>query len=372
MDCRVKPGNDKRERLPAAITSRARVWAAIVPHERSGVRIIRPVPLHAVRDAVITAAITTVWLSVIAGAGCVIGLRVISLEIGRRRLRLARPARPRAGDRRHTCRCRALLPQDPFARRSTYLLRLGGGLRACRRQLLSEIASRRAFYARDRSPAPGPTGPRCGRCPQHARRRIDGKLRRIDGASGVHATFATEAEYRFLGDLEVLQTDGPTVPLGDPGYATFDHFLGALAARKRKTIRRERHDALANGVSGTCSRAATSPKTFGITFYVLHGETGLRKWGSARSPERSSLVGETMRDRILLIMAKRSGRWIAGAINFIGSRTLFGRHWGAIEHHPFLHFELCYYQAIDFAIDRKFAGRGAGAGRAQSAAATCR
>ena len=82
-------------------------------------------------------------------------------------------------------------------------------------------------------------------------------------------------------------------------------------------------------------------------------ETGSRKWGTPYlTREFFSLVGETMADDILLVMAKRNGRWIAGAINFIGSDTLFGRHWGAIEHHNFLHFEVCYYQAIDFAIQR--------------------
>jgi uncharacterized protein len=73
------------------------------------------------------------------------------------------------------------------------------------------------------------------------------------------------------------------------------------------------------------------------------------------------MVGEKMRDRILLVMAKRNGRWIAGAINFIGSHTLFGRHWGAVEHHPFLHFELCYYQAIQYAIEHRLARVEAGA-----------
>jgi predicted N-acyltransferase len=80
-------------------------------------------------------------------------------------------------------------------------------------------------------------------------------------------------------------------------------------------------------------------------------ETGSRKWGRPYLTRSFySLVGQRMRDRILLVMAKRDGRWIAGAINFIGSDTLFGRHWGATEHHPFLHFEICYYQAIDYAI----------------------
>ncbi len=91
-------------------------------------------------------------------------------------------------------------------------------------------------------------------------------------------------------------------------------------------------------------------------------ETGSRKWGTPYlTREFYSLVAASMRDRILLVMAKRNGRWIAGAINFIGTDTLFGRHWGAIEHHPFLHFEVCYYQAIAFAIDRKLKHVEAGA-----------
>ena len=97
-------------------------------------------------------------------------------------------------------------------------------------------------------------------------------------------------------------------------------------------------------------------------FFDFYMETGSRKWGRPYlTREFYSIVGEKMRDRILLVMAKRNGRWIAGAINFIGSDTLFGRHWGAIEHHPFLHFELCYYQAIQYAIEHKLARVEAGA-----------
>ena len=97
-------------------------------------------------------------------------------------------------------------------------------------------------------------------------------------------------------------------------------------------------------------------------FFDFYMETGSRKWGRPYLTRAFySLVGEKMRDRILLVMAKRNGRWIAGAINFIGSDTLFGRHWGAIEHHPFLHFELCYYQAIEYAIAHKLARVEAGA-----------
>ena len=91
-------------------------------------------------------------------------------------------------------------------------------------------------------------------------------------------------------------------------------------------------------------------------------ETGSRKWGRPYLTRSFySRIGETMADRILLVMARRDGRYIAGAINFIGSDTLYGRHWGAIEHHPFLHFELCYYQAIDYAIRHRLQHVEAGA-----------
>jgi uncharacterized protein len=189
------------------------------------------------------------------------------------------------------------------------------------------------------------------------------ELCRIDGASGVHVTFATEPEFRFLGELGFLQRTDQQFHWENSGYASFDDFLAALAARKRKTIRRERHDALAaNGVSVHWLTGSDLTEDVWDHFFAFYMETGSRKWGRPYlSRPFFSLVGETMRDRILLVMAKRSGRWIAGAINFIGSQTLFGRHWGAVEHHPFLHFELCYYQAIDYAIAQKLARVEAGA-----------
>jgi uncharacterized protein len=187
-------------------------------------------------------------------------------------------------------------------------------------------------------------------------------LCRIDDASGVHVTFATEPEYRFLGALGFLQRMDQQFHWENHGYKSFDDFLAALAARKRKTIRRERHDALQNGVSVHCLTGADLTEDVWDHFFAFYMETGSRKWGRPYLTRPFfSLVGETMRDRILLVMAKRAGRWIAGAINFIGSHTLYGRHWGAVEHHPFLHFELCYYQAIDYAIAHKFQRVEAGA-----------
>ncbi len=188
------------------------------------------------------------------------------------------------------------------------------------------------------------------------------ELCRIDGASGVHLTFVTEPEYRFLGERGFLQRMDQQFHWENPGYASFDDFLGALAARKRKTIRRERHEALTNGITVHWLTGSDLTEDVWDNFFAFYMETGSRKWGRPYLTRPFfSLVGETMRDRILLVMAKRSGRWIAGAINFIGSHTLFGRHWGAIEHHPFLHFELCYYQAIDYAIAHKLRRVEAGA-----------
>ncbi len=200
------------------------------------------------------------------------------------------------------------------------------------------------------------------------------ELCRIDSASGVHVTFATEPEFRFLGELGFLQRTDQQFHWENAGYATFDDFLAALAARKRKTIRRERHDALANGISVHWLTGSDLTEDVWDHFFAFYMETGSRKWGRPYLTRPFfSLVSETMRDRILLVMAKRAGRWIAGAINFIGSETLFGRHWGAVEHHPFLHFELCYYQAIDYAIaTSSSASRRARRANTRSPAAICR
>jgi hypothetical protein len=181
------------------------------------------------------------------------------------------------------------------------------------------------------------------------------ELSRLADASGVHVTFATQAEYQFLGNLGFLQRTDQQFHWQNAGYATFDDFLAALSARKRKTIRRERRDALAaEGVTVHWLTGSDLTEAAWDAFFAFYMETGSRKWGRPYLTRAFySRVGELMGDQVLLVMAKRAGRWIAGAINFIGSDTLFGRHWGAVEHHPFLHFEVCYYQAIDYAIAHK-------------------
>jgi hypothetical protein len=169
--------------------------------------------------------------------------------------------------------------------------------------------------------------------------------------SSVHVTFCPETDWTVLGEAGWLQRIGTQFHWDNAGYSTFDDFLAALASRKRKTIRRERKDALSPGIKVSWLTGSDLTEAVWDDFFAFYMETGSRKWGRPYlTREFFSIVGEKMRDRILLVMARRAGRWIAGAINFIGSDTLYGRNWGAIEHHPFLHFELCYYQAIDYAI----------------------
>jgi uncharacterized protein len=170
--------------------------------------------------------------------------------------------------------------------------------------------------------------------------------------SSLHVTFATEKEWQVLGDCDYLQRTGKQFHFVNEGYRDFDDFLAALASRKRKTIKRERRDALAGGI--TVERLTGSDLTEGAwdAFFAFYMDTGSRKWGRPYLNRRFfSMVSERMADRILLILARRGRRPIAGALNFIGSNTLFGRNWGTIDDQPLLHFELCYYQAIEWAID---------------------
>src|SRR5262245_57340788 len=172
-------------------------------------------------------------------------------------------------------------------------------------------------------------------------------------ASSVHVTFAREAEAKLLAGRGFLIRNDQQFHWQNDGYKTFDDFLATLNSRHRKAIKRERREALAAGITIHWLTGSELNEEAWDAFFAFYMETGSRKWGRPYLTRKFfSLIGETMADDVLLVMAKRNGRWIAGAINFVGSDTLFGRNWGAIEHHPFLHFEVCYYQAIDFAIQR--------------------
>jgi len=173
----------------------------------------------------------------------------------------------------------------------------------------------------------------------------------VSKASSAHVTFAREAEWAYLAGRGFLQRTDQQFHWHNQGYGSFDDFLATLNSRHRKAIKRERRDALAPGITIHWLTGKGITEDAWDAFFAFYMDTGSRKWGRPYLTRMFfSLIGESMAKDVLLVMAKRDNRWIAGAINFIGSDTLFGRNWGAIEHHPFLHFEVCYYQAIDFAI----------------------
>jgi len=177
------------------------------------------------------------------------------------------------------------------------------------------------------------------------------EITRASDLSSAHVTFLTEQEWRSLGKRGFLQRTDQQFHWENADYTSFDDFLNRLASRKRKTIKRERKEALSAGIEVCWLTGSDLTEAVWDAFFAFYMETGSRKWGRPYlTRDFFSVVGQKMSDRILLVMARRAGRWIAGAINFIGADTLFGRNWGAVEHHPFLHFELCYYQAIDYAI----------------------
>ncbi|MCF6101463.1 GNAT family N-acetyltransferase [Mesorhizobium muleiense] len=174
------------------------------------------------------------------------------------------------------------------------------------------------------------------------------------GVSSAHVTFAQLRDVEALEAAGFLHRTDQQFHFFNEGYSTYDDFLATLASRKRKAMRKERREALAHGISIDWLTGKDLTERIWDDFFAFYMDTGSRKWGRPYlSRAFFSMIGERMADDILLVMAKRNGRYIAGAINFIGSDALYGRNWGCIEDHPFLHFEVCYHQAIDFAIDRK-------------------
>ena len=171
------------------------------------------------------------------------------------------------------------------------------------------------------------------------------------GASSLHVTFPTKEESKRAGELGFLQRNDQQFHWRNENYQSFEDFLAALASRKRKAIRGERKRALENRIEIEWVTGSDLTEAHWDSFFAFYMETGSRKWGSPYLTRQFfSLIGETMRDQVLLVLARRNSRAIAGALNFLGTDTLYGRYWGALEEHPCLHFEVCYYQAIDFAI----------------------
>ena len=172
-------------------------------------------------------------------------------------------------------------------------------------------------------------------------------------ASSLHITFLTEDEWEFAGGFGYLQRADRQFHWENAGYACFDDFLAALSSSKRKNLRKERAAVAAEGVVFEWLTGREIGESDWDNFFTFYMNTGNRKWGRPYlTREFFSRVGESMGEQILLVIARRGGRAIAGALNFFGGGVLFGRNWGCTEFVPFLHFETCYYQAIDFAIAR--------------------
>ncbi|OXE35548.1 MAG: GNAT family N-acetyltransferase [Phenylobacterium zucineum] len=181
------------------------------------------------------------------------------------------------------------------------------------------------------------------------------------GASSLHINFPTDAEWSWLGTQGLAMREGQQYHWYNQGYPDFDAFLEQLSSGRRKTIRRERRDALAE-VEVVALTGADLKEEHWDAFYAFYMDTGSRKWGHPYLNRAFfSELGSRMADRVLLLMARRQDRWVAGALNLIGDDCLYGRNWGCLEDIPFLHFELCYYQAIDWAIERGLARVEAGA-----------
>lgn len=180
--------------------------------------------------------------------------------------------------------------------------------------------------------------------------------------SSLHVTFCTEEEAVAGGAMGLLARATQQFHWLNNDYSDFDDFLASLSSRKRKNIRKERQQANAfGGEIQVLTGDALEPEHWDA-FWQFYQDTGARKWGTPYLTRAFfDCVQDTMRDDVVLVLAERDGRYVAGALNFIGRETLFGRYWGCIEHHSCLHFELCYYRAIDFAIDHGLARVEAGA-----------
>ncbi|OHV81571.1 GNAT family N-acetyltransferase [Rhizobium sp. LCM 4573] len=202
------------------------------------------------------------------------------------------------------------------------------------------------------------TGPRllvsAGYDPDATRATLAAGLQEVTrqlGVSSAHVTFLPEEELPAFEEAGYLHRTDKQFHFINQGYADHDEFLETLASRKRKALKKERRAAVENGITIDWLTGKDLTEDVWDQFFAFYMDTGGRKWGRPYLTRSFySLIGERMADDILLVMAKRAGKYIAGAINFIGGDALYGRHWGCIEDHPFLHFEVCYHQAIDFAL----------------------
>jgi predicted N-acyltransferase len=188
------------------------------------------------------------------------------------------------------------------------------------------------------------------------------EVARRGGLSSVHLTFLASDTAARLCALGFLTRIGQQFHWQNRGYGSFDDFLGTLASRKRKAVRKEREAALAPGIEIEQLSGRAITEAHWDAMFAFYMDTGSRKWGRPYLNRTFfSELGRAMPDHCLLVMVKRGGHYIAGALNLVGRDCLYGRYWGEVEHHPHLHFEVCYYQAIDFAIRHGLARVEAGA-----------
>jgi predicted N-acyltransferase len=209
------------------------------------------------------------------------------------------------------------------------------------------------------------TGPRLLAETEAQRRELASGLIALctqEEASSVHITFLPERDWQALGGQLWLQRTDIQFHWTNNGYASFDDFLGSLSSQKRKNIRKERASVAKAGITMHALTGKDIEERHWDAFHDFYMDTGARKWGSPYLNRTFfSMIGAAMSEHILLVMAERGGKLIAGALNFIGSYALYGRNWGALEYHDNLHFETCYYQAIEFAISRRLMRVEAGA-----------
>jgi uncharacterized protein len=178
------------------------------------------------------------------------------------------------------------------------------------------------------------------------------KLCSANGLSSAHATFIEPAQHALFEAAGWLRREDIQFHWTNRDYGSFDDFLGALSSRKRKAIRKERAAAQDGVTIRHLSGSRIRPEHWDA-FWVFYQDTGARKWGTPYLTRQAfDLIGERMGEAVLLVLAEADGVPVAGALNFIGDEALYGRYWGCVEERPFLHFELCYYQAIDAAIQR--------------------
>jgi len=180
--------------------------------------------------------------------------------------------------------------------------------------------------------------------------------------SSLHITFCTAKEAEVGKQIGLMHRLGQQFHWVNDGYGSFDDFLASLSSRKRKNLRRERVKAQDFGGAIHTLTGDQITRDHLAAFWHFYQDTGARKWGTPYlTREFFDIAHDTLRHDMLLVMAERDGKWVAGALNFIGAETLFGRYWGCVEDHPALHFEVCYYRAIDYAIEHGFGRVEAGA-----------